>query len=419
MALKHVFFNLRDNLRFNWAKHKFGFIPEGTEADFRFAELKKVVVLKLDGKLGDTEVMTHFYSAMRKAQPRLFLCVVCPQHLAPIYKDILGFDLVLTSSRKPKEDEIKKLCAQILNAEDETTPRSAGVDLVVTTEPHFRPRDFIFDYYLKPRYVAGCDVRLKGSSINLFLFDPDHDARPISSCFCELMDKGALNHGEVAYQPLVTPEAIANAQAYVQSSLEQQQQGVSANDNADADTDVVVKAERKDEGKSQSAKKPLLLGINPCGAASSRCMKPAMVGKIIDRLVEQHQGQQMQFMLLLPESKADFVAAVINQVQHKDQAAQILRLPENTSVIDFAAFIHILDGLITVDTAAVHMACASEVPQLAFYCRDPLGVNENRWGPIGAKATLKLLDVERIEDIDEATLLESCSEFVGSLIAAH
>lgn len=399
MALKHVFFNLRDNLRFNWAKHKFGFIPEGTEADFRFAELKKVVVLKLDGKLGDTEVMTHFYSAMRKAQPRLFLCVVCPQHLVPIYKDILGFDLVLTSSRKPKEDEIKKLCAQILNAD----PRSTNVDLVVTTEPRFRPRDFIFDYYLKPRYVAGCDVRLKGSSINLFLFDPDRDTQRVSACFCDLMDKGGLSYEPIAYVPFVTEESLAKARSSIQKDL-----GLELAGNATS------AEQQKPLSLPLSLPLPLLIGINPCGAPSARRFTVEMVCSIMQHLHQQRP--ETRFVLLLPESMADFRNGLVSAWESAGgNTNEVLLLPEKSSIMDFASYIHLLDGLITVDTAAVHLACASKVPQLAFYLGDEHTVEDKRWAPVSPVAQVVQPHVDILSDVSSESVLPVCSEFVSKL----
>ena len=129
--------------------------------DFDFARLEHMVVLKLDGKLGDTQAMTHFYANVQRHCPNLHLSVVCPDNLVPVYRDVLHFDTVLPSSRKPKAAEIKSICARL-------TSSAPPVDLVVSTEGCYRPRDFIFNYELKPRYVAGCDARLQGKEINLF-----------------------------------------------------------------------------------------------------------------------------------------------------------------------------------------------------------------------------------------------------------
>ena len=55
MGTKQLFFKLRDKTRFIWARSKFGYIPNGDVAKFDFNELEHVVILKLDGKLGDTD----------------------------------------------------------------------------------------------------------------------------------------------------------------------------------------------------------------------------------------------------------------------------------------------------------------------------------------------------------------------------
>ena len=41
-------------------------------------------------------------------------------------------------------------------------------------------------------------------------------------------------------------------------------------------------------------------------------------------------------------------------------------MPDNTSVRDLGALIHCIDALITVDTATVHLACASKIPGVLF-----------------------------------------------------
>ena len=56
MALKQKFFYYRDLIRFNWARSKFHYEPQGKADDFAWSKIKHLVVLKVDGKLGDTEV---------------------------------------------------------------------------------------------------------------------------------------------------------------------------------------------------------------------------------------------------------------------------------------------------------------------------------------------------------------------------
>ena len=242
MGTKQLFFKLRDKTRFMWARSKFGYVPNGDVAKFDFNELEHVVILKLDGKLGDTQVMTHFYSELRSltnaAGRKLFLSAVCPKNLKHIYKDILGFDCVIESSRKPKEKEIELICSQIIqDAVD--AGYSDKIDLVLSTEPNYRPRDFIFNHYLKPKYVAGCDKRLsdnlvaraakddtlsygideqvarKATEISFLIYDVDTYDKRVSQAFCEFMQLGKLEPSLVSYKPLFTEEELEHAQNYL------------------------------------------------------------------------------------------------------------------------------------------------------------------------------------------------------------
>ncbi|MCI6864232.1 hypothetical protein, partial [Anaerobiospirillum succiniciproducens] len=238
MGTKQLFFKLRDKTRFMWARSKFGYVPNGDVAKFDFNELEHVVILKLDGKLGDTQVMTHFYSELRSltnaAGRKLFLSAVCPKNLKHIYKDILCFDCVIESSRKPKEKEIELICEQIIQAAVDAG-YSDKIDLVLSTEPNYRPRDFIFNHCLKPKYVAGCDKRLsdnlvaraasqaalsggideqvarKATEISFLLYDVDAYDKRVSQAFCEFMQLGKLEPSLVSYKPLFTEEELEHA----------------------------------------------------------------------------------------------------------------------------------------------------------------------------------------------------------------
>lgn len=274
MALKHVWTKLRDTLRFKWAKSKFDFVPSGVLDKFSFESCHHIVVLKLDGKLGDTQVMTHFYAALRAHVPHITLSVVCSPNLAPIYQDILGFDQVLAASRKPKAKEIKELCAKI----KAITPVSAvgsiagKIDLVVTTEPNFRPRDFIFNYELAPRYVAGCETKV--DSVNLLIYDPSKRTKAVAECFVDLMDLGHLAHDKIEYTRLVTPESLAKMRKWLHLS-ESAGNDASLSSraaNESCDTHLTPRQQR------------FLLAINPRASSKSRSFTDEFTVTLIQEL---------------------------------------------------------------------------------------------------------------------------------------
>ena len=338
MALKQKFFYYRDLIRFNWARSKFHYEPSGQPEDFAWSKVKHLVVLKVDGKLGDTEVMSHFYRNVLDLPHKPKLTVVCPDNLVPIYRDVLKVSAVYPISRKPKQPEIEAVCAQILAA--------GKVDLVLSTEPNYRPRDFIFNYCLKPDYIAGCDPRLK--EINLFLFHPLNYDQPIALAFATFLQRGGVEPSPIAYVPFITPESSA----HVRANLE------------------LPEHDR-------------YIGINPCGASERRRLTPAVVATITHMILAAHP--QSRVLLLVARQEQEYLDAVLKQLSDEEQklvGSRIQLLPEQCSVIDYCTYIDNLRGLITIDTAAVHLACASDVPQLSFYNDDP--INYGRWAPVYA-----------------------------------
>ena len=386
----------------------------GKVEDFDLKQMRHIVILKVDGKLGDTQVMTHFYQTLREQIPDLTLSVVCPPSLAPIYADILGFDQVITSSKKPRKTEIEYICQKL------TGPESACqyVDLVVTTEPHFKPRDFIFNYNLRPRYVAGCEPLLKGHEINLFLFDPNSDQRHISTCFTDFMTKGKLDFKPVHYVPLYEPATLSEVKAKFDCPV---------------------------------------IGINPCGAAANRYLTVGMVSTLIKRIAEQYASKRITVLLMCPQGQQSFVEQVKAQVgelalsresavksdaniERTEQVAaeastsvndakvaaaiaaapkghlELQTLPE-VDVEGYAAYIGALSALITVDTAAVHLACASDVPQLCVYMGNGNTLNEGRWGPRSAVA--EVLDSntpERLDTMDSELFVSRSLSFLKRVL---
>lgn len=337
MALKQKYFYYRDLIRFNWARSKFHYEPSGKPDDFAWSKIKHLVVLKVDGKLGDTEVMSHFYRNVLDLPHKPKLTVVCPENLVPIYRDVLKVSAVYPISRKPKQLEIEAVCANIIAADGK-------VDLVLSTEPNYRPRDFIFNYCLKPDYIAGCDPRLK--EINLFLFHPQKYDQPIALAFAAFLQRGGVEPSPIAYVPFITPESSA----HIRANLE------------------LPEHDR-------------YIGINPCGASERRRLTPAVVATITHMILAAHP--QSRVLLLVARQEQEYLDAVLKQLSDEEQklvGSRIKLLPEQCSVIDYCTYIDNLRGLITIDTAAVHLACASDVPQLSFYNDDP--INYGRWAPV-------------------------------------
>lgn len=387
MSLKSVFFKLRDGLRFSWARRKYAYIPKGDIAAFDFHKLKHIVILKLDGKLGDTQVMSHFYSQLRNLSndgQKLFLSVVCPSGLTHIYRDILGFDCVIESSRKPREQEITKICESIKQA-----ARDAGagdsVDLLISTEPAYRPRDFIFNKLLSPNYVAGCDKRIAGSrsEISYLLYDVDSYDKPVANAFCEFLAKGKVQASDIIYTRFCTDDDISKAKEYLR--IDDSEAGV-------------------------------LVGINPSAASRSKLFKPDITASMLLKVVL--SSDNARALLLCPRGMNEYISQVTNALgEHKCLVgSRILLMPEQTTACDLAALICCTSGQLGVDTATVHLACAAKIPQLCFYNNN--NTESLRWAPVGSKAEVVKFAINDLYNIDKKLLLEPANKFIEELFTS-
>lgn len=437
MGLKQAYFALRDQVRFAWAQRQYNYEPQGSVENFDWAKIKHIVILKLDGKLGDTQVMSHFYHNLKNLAHKPTLTVVCPENLAAIYDDILGFDQVLISSRKPKTPEIQNLCQQIIGA-SQAAGNNGKVDLVLSTEPNYRPRDFIFNYFLKPDFIVGCAPKVE--SINLFLYHPDSYNHPVSKAFCDLMEKGHLSYSKpVAYVPFYTKESLHNALAYLRphaslASPALQESFFTVNSGANSSNNTNVTEQEGSEQNIIACSKrfddsDFIFGLNSLGASKSRCMNVATSVALCNEILK--SASNTKVLLMCHSSFKDYIKEVISLIEpsllmDKNGKTRVIVLPENTSVLDLGALVHCLDALITVDTATVHMACASLVPELCFYKNDTS--NACRWAPIGHQAIcVKFVDANfQTKSSDAFTLvasyfikeqLEKALQIIGSFYA--
>lgn len=378
MAFKHAVRKWRDLLRFHWAKSKFDFKPEGDPDALDFMSFSHIVVLKLDGKVGDTQVMTHFYAALRHRIPGLFLTAVCPSALESVYRDVLGFDLVVTCSSKPRFKEIIRVCKVISDMSSELP-----VDMAVTTEPNFRPRDFFFNYLLKPRYVAGCERRAE--NVNLLIFDPYKRTARISECFAALLKKGGIDPGPVVYTPLVTKQSARRIAEQIKSAY-----------------------------YLNGGSERVLIALNPLASSSSRTLSRDTVCILLRKLAERYTSQHAEFFMLLPPNAVDLTAYLRDFAS--EHAIKIYFLPEHSTVCDLGSGIKAADCLITVETAAIHMACASHTPQLCIYTGDSLKDAE-RWAPISDVATVLRQEGVIVPKIKAEDILSKAYELIDGVIA--
>ena len=134
---------------------------------------------------------------------------------------------------------------------------------------------------------------------------------------------------------------------------------------------------------------------------------------------------QSRVLLLVARQEQEYLDAVLKQLSDEEQklvGSRIQLLPEQCSVIDYCTYIDNLRGLITIDTAAMHLACASDVPQLSFYNDDPINYGRRAPvyscdDPIGCSQSKRFEGCLDMREAPQEEIYRLSHEFVTKLMA--
>ena len=322
--LKKSWYKLRDNVRFSYNKWRYDFKACALLNDFSFNKIKHIVVSKMDGKLGDSQVITPFFTEINKYFPEIKFSVLCSANVAPIYKQCLNITNTIVLPKKPQKDDLIKAVDAINNY--------GKCDLLVTTEPNFRARDFILEHLLKPTYTAGFEGRAACVNINLL---QRNYGKHISNYFKDLLILGGISNPDMSYLPLITQESYVKLNSLL-------------------------------ENKS-------IYGLAPYGASKHRKLSDKTIIDTLDYCLSLNENNYV-CVLTVKEDRA-----ILEKISPK-YGQRLIVLPLDLNSLDLAFVISKLKVLISVDTANVHLACASKTPLFALYSGlDSDGIK--RWGP--------------------------------------
>ncbi len=354
---------LKDNLRFCLNKMLYDYQSSKKEQDFSFYKLKHLVIAKMDGKLGDTEVISPFISILKEHCPNLIISVLCPESLALLYEKILKVNTIVV--RKKPSNKILKNALKKLSS-------LPPVDAVFSTEPNYRKRDFYLVHCLKPDFVIGIASNVAAININLKELCK---GRHITYYFEKLLQTGGITKAPLApYLPFVTNDSLSRVRALLPYKF---------------------------------------ICIAPCGASIHRHLKDETTAFILQTII-QITGYKAA---LLVESRHQKLIDKVAVIAGKTEAERFLaKLPDKLDTIELASIIHLSIAMISVDTANVHLACASQIPLFAIYSgTDKEGII--RWGPRPdfGRAQVFYAENKLIEDLNPSDIKEALEAFLSDL----
>lgn len=350
---------IRDKCRF-WVNHaRYDFKNTRPPEELSFAQLRHVVVSKMDGKLGDSQVMTPFFTELKKYFPQVRISVLCSANVAPIYWDCLKLDGVFVVKKRPSRQELEQVVAQIAGF--------APCDLLITLEGYFRFQDFYLAHLLHPSFVAGIAEGVDCININLEQRNPQAH---ITAFFTDLLHLGGVKDPDMTYLPLVTEETLKTVSAYCRAPQ---------------------------------------LAFAPWGASVHKHLADDLIVAVAKLLLEKTPAN----LALLVPPEGNYLKERLAWMQ---PAERLICVPERMDCLELASIIHRSAALITVDTGNLHLACASGLPLFAIYNGNNSVLNL-RWAPLSRNPLTEKFEKQglMIDELKEQDLLPALQDFLNRL----
>ena len=348
--------SVRDKLRLAYYKKHYDFISSKDLSSFNHSNFKTVVISKIDGKLGDTEVITPFIASLQNSYPNLDIVVLTSQGLKPLYEECLKLKHVKVLTRRPSKEEL-----------DTSLDDLKDCDLLVTLEAKFRFHDFYLVNKLKPRFVAGINHEVDCININLADRNPNSH---ITAYFEDLLKLGGCSKIVSDYVPFTTPESLNKVKEFCEDNQ---------------------------------------IAFSPWGASKHKHLKDEVIVEVAKSIVDK-TGNKL--VLLVPHEGIYLKELVKKSLPQ----GSFVEVPDKLNVFELASIISLSKAMVSVDTANVHLACASKLPLFAIY-------NANHqelvtlWAPHPKNPHTKVFYLQNrmIDELSYQDLQESLEGFLGSL----
>lgn len=312
-------------------------------------DIKSILFLRYDGKIGDMVVNTLMFREIKKIYPNIKIGVVARGAAKEILKNNPNVDKVYTYVKN--KSEIKNL-AQNISKEK--------YDLLIDFSEMLRVNQMMFINICNAKFNMGLNKE------NWKMFD-------ISYSYPD----GNFHISDL-YKKVLTILGIKNI-------------------NTDYELYFSDEIKNKIENDIKKYENKKIYVINPFAASKHRDINTENIKKIIDVILKEK----------------DRVVFVIGEKNRKDDILKVIKdykenvfYPEYNSIRETAYLIKKCDFVVTPDTSIVHIAATFKKPMVAIYRLDMSeenNINKDLWAPNYKEATQifsKDMDVKKGEEPD-------------------
>lgn len=296
-------------------------------------EIRRIVVLRMDRKLGDSVVATGFFRALHEGLPNAEITVLASRESEPIYRT-LGFlkVIVVPKGMWPTVKATWQL-------------RKIIFDVLIETSHLISPKSI----FLVGQIKAKKKIAFKNKQSQLFSdhieFDEDFDH--VTARYQRTLAALGIHTNDLSYQVNLPKEVAQNVDGWI-----------------------------RDELKDRP-----FIAINSFAAARMRNLTEASTRTLAQKLGEKFPGH-----LVVSVGTSGHMSGLKQWIA--DSGLKNWRiLPDCTSFFENSRLIERADVVISVDTAIVHIACAFKRPLVGLYRIEPKNVHRPAisWNPYGTK----------------------------------
>ncbi len=290
-------------------------------------EIKSIVFLRYDGKIGDMVVNSFIFREIKKSYPNVKISVVATGEAKKIIGNNPNIDKIYDFSKNIFK--MGMLASEI--ARDK-------YDLLIDFSEVLRVRPLVFINLCKARINMG----LQKENWNTFDISFNHPAnkeRHIQDTYLEVLRILGVNVTDKSYDLSIDAPQEKTIDGYIKDNL---------------------------EGKEYMI-------FNPYAASKHRSFNNEKIKEMLKVMLK---TRKEEIVLICTGDRVENLTKVVNELNEKRVNIASLTLLETIALIKRATLV------VTPDTAIVHIASAFDRPMIGIY-REDLSVdnNANEWGP--------------------------------------